>query len=155
MAAWCMAWEDTEQRCSHCFLQWCGLFITRSVRRIPVPWVATEFGNVEVTPWECSFATLGSRLMVPKRVLKPAPQVVPALPPASVQPAASKLIPVYDEEAEAVKDLPPTPMEQIPDVLPQDVAMPAQAGSVPSPCGDVASTSNGFCFWPCNTYRPW
>ena len=71
--------------------------------------------------------------MVPKRVLKPAPQVVPALPPASVQPAASKLIPVYDEEAEAVKDLPPTPMEQIPDVLLQDVAMPAQAASVPAP----------------------
>ena len=110
-----------------------GLFITRSVRRIPVPWVATELGNVEMTPWECSFATLGSRLMVPKRVLKPAPQVVPALPPASAQPAPSKLLPVYDEEAEAVKDLPPTPMEQIPDCLVEEAPMQTQAGSVPAP----------------------
>eukprot|EP00435_Cladocopium_sp_Y103_P063572 s1132_g25.t1 len=89
-----------------------GLFITRSVRRIPVPWVLAELGNVELTAWECSFATLGSRLMVPKRVLNPAPQSVPALPPAVVQPAQSKLSGYYDEEAEAVKNLPPTPMEQ-------------------------------------------
>jgi len=65
--------------------------MTRSVRRIPSPWILTEVGNVEMTPWECSFATLGSRLMVPKRVLKPAAQIVPALPPASVQPGPSKL----------------------------------------------------------------
>ena len=109
-----------------------GLFITRSVRRIPSPWILSEVGNVEMSPWECSFATLGSRLMVPKRVLKPTPQVVPALPPASVQPEASKLKPVLDVEAEAVRGLPPTPMEPAVEELPA-AAIPAQAqaGFVP------------------------
>ena len=88
-----------------------GLFITRSVRRITSPWILPEVGNVEMSPWECSFATLGSRLMVPKRVLKPTAQVVPALPPASIQPGAGKLEPVLDVEAEAVRGLPPIPIE--------------------------------------------
>ena len=88
-----------------------GLFITRSVRRLPVPWVLSELGNVEISHWECSFATLGSKLMVPKRVLKPAPQTALALPPVRSQPPASKLSPFYYEEAEMVKYLPPTPME--------------------------------------------
>ena len=61
------------------------------------------------------FATLGSRLMVPKRVLKPTPQVTPALPPAFVQPEQSKLQPFYDEEAEAVRGIPPTPLESVPE----------------------------------------
>ena len=111
-----------------------GLFMTRSVRRIPSPWILSEVGNVEMSPWECSFATLGSRLMVPKRVLKPTAQVAPALPPASVQPEASKLKPVLDVEAEAVRGLPPTPMEPAVEELPA-AAIPAQAqaGFVPQP----------------------
>ena len=34
--------------------------------------------------------SLGSKLMAPKCVLKPAPQITPALPPGSVQPEKSK-----------------------------------------------------------------
>ena len=120
-----------------------GLFITRSVRRLPVPWVLSELGNVEISPWECSFATLGSKLMVPKRVLKPAPQTALALPPVSLQPPASKLSPFFDEEAEMVRNLPPTPMESVPDGLAFETleatdsagapVMPAQAGSTLGP----------------------
>ena len=88
-----------------------ALFITRSVRRIPTPWIHTELSKVEMTPWDCGFATLGSKLMIPKRVLRPAPQPALALPPGSVQPGPCKLSPVFHEEAEAVKNIPPTPIE--------------------------------------------
>ena len=88
-----------------------ALFITRSVQRIPTPWVPTEVPNVEMSPWDCAFATLGSKLMVPKRVLKPSPQPALALPPGSAQPGASNLSPFRDEEAEAVMNIPPTPIE--------------------------------------------
>jgi hypothetical protein len=49
--------------------------------------------------------------MVPKRVLKPSPQPALALPPGSAQPGASNLSPFRDEEAEAVMNIPPTPIE--------------------------------------------
>eukprot|EP00435_Cladocopium_sp_Y103_P065262 s1830_g27.t1 len=72
--------------------------------------------------------------MLPKRILKPAPQVAPALPPASVRPTPSKLPPYFEEEAEAVKGLPSTPMEQIPeDVVVEDTPAPAQAVSALAP----------------------
>ena len=81
--------------------------------------------------------------MVPKRVLKPAPQTALALPPVRSQPPASKLSPFYDEEAEMVKYLPPTPMESVPhELVPEGLgatdsagvpSMPAQAGSTPGP----------------------
>ena len=129
-----------------------GLFITRSVRRLPVPWVLSELGNVEISHWECSFATLGSKLMVPKRVLKPAPQTALALPPVRSQPPASKLSPFYDEEAETVKYLPPTPMESVPhELVPEGLgatdsagvpSMPAQAGSTWPYTHDASSTNS-------------
>ena len=109
-----------------------GLFITRSVRRLPVPWVLSELGNVEIAPWECSFATLGSKLMVPKRVLKAAPQTALALPPVSLQPPASKLSPFFDEEAETVKNLPPTPMEPEAQQPVAEVEAPIASAGVPS-----------------------
>ena len=111
-----------------------GLFITRSVRRIPTPWISSELERVEMLPWECSFATLGSRLMVPKRVLKPPVHVVPALPPGSAQPERSSLQPVYDEEAEAVRGIPPTPLEQLPD-QPVSTGLEVSAPSAPSQAG--------------------
>ena len=37
-----------------------GLFITRSVRRIPNPWSLDDLGQVEITPQECLFGTLGT-----------------------------------------------------------------------------------------------
>ena len=74
--------------------------------------------------------------MVPKRVLKPAPHVAPALPPVNVQPAPSKLSPYFDEEAEAVMGLPPTPMEKAPEeFVPESIHAPAQAGLPPTPAG--------------------
>ena len=111
-----------------------GLFITRSVRRIPTPWISSELERVEMLPWECSFATLGSRLMVPKRVLKPPVRVVPALPPGSAQPERSNLQPVHDEEAEAVRGIPPTPMEQLPD-QPGPAGLEVSAPSAPPQAG--------------------
>ena len=81
-----------------------GIFVTKSVRRIPSPWVLDELKGVEITPWDCSFATLGAKLFVPKRVLPPPVLPAVALPPAEVVPASALSSPfVGDEEAQLVE----------------------------------------------------
>ena len=83
-----------------------GLFITRSVRRIPNPWSLDELGQVEITPQECSFGSLGTKLAVPKRVVPPEVLPAVALPPA-VTPVGSTMSPFSPDEAASD---PPTPM---------------------------------------------
>lgn len=90
-----------------------GLFITKSVRRIPVPWILDDVEKVEITPWECSFATLGSRLSVPKRVMRPTPFPAQGLTPGSEQPKASDLdassVGVKQTAGDEAASDPPTP----------------------------------------------
>eukprot|EP00435_Cladocopium_sp_Y103_P018044 s405_g4.t1 len=73
--------------------------------------------------------------------------VTPALPPASVQPEQSKLQPYFDEEAEAVRGIPLTPIEKVPEdlslgVLDPQVALPESAPPPPmmSPPSAALST---------------
>ena len=83
-----------------------GLFITRSVRRIPNPWSLDELGQVEITPQECLFGTLGTKLAVPKRVVPPEVLPAVALPPA-VPPTGASMSPFFPDEAASD---PPTPI---------------------------------------------
>ena len=77
------------------------LFVTRSVRRLPASkaWNGEMIGGVEACPWQFSYASLGSQLVLAKRIAPPTPS---PLTPA----------PVRDFDAEAVKNLRPTPDER-------------------------------------------
>ena len=50
-----------------------GIFVTRSLRRLPMPLDITYFSRISMCPWECNYASLGHTLMHAKRVLPPAP----------------------------------------------------------------------------------
>ena len=59
-----------------------GIFLTRSIRRNPVPFNLNRFVDIEHYPWEFGWAALGSRLIHNKRVSQPvAFGVGAALPP--------------------------------------------------------------------------
>ena len=75
------------------------LFVTRSVRRFPKPWNMDGIASVEACPWSFGYASLGSQLVLAKRVSAP-----PTLPLPEVKPR--------DLDAEAVMNVPPTPVEQ-------------------------------------------
>ena len=75
------------------------LFVTRSVRRFPKPWNMDGIANVEACPWSFGYASLGSQLVLAKRISAP-----PILSLPEVKPR--------DLDAEAVMNLPPTPVEQ-------------------------------------------
>ena len=107
-----------------------GLFVTRSVRRLPTPWSLEESGEVEIAPWECAFATLGSKLSVPKRVMPPIAEAVPALPPGIGVGLQSGIPFTPDEAAED----PVTPMPRnLPATPFSDVPISGQAGSSSEP----------------------
>ena len=110
------------------------LFVTRSIRRFPNAWNG-EMSEVETCPWQFSYASLGSQLILAKRIAPPTP-------------APFVSAPLRDEDAEAVRNVPPTPDEapHRPRVLPAPVSgVPAlegdaldetmgQAAGVPSKC---------------------
>ena len=75
------------------------LFVTRSVRRFPKPWNMDGIASVEACPWSFGYASLGSQLVLAKRISAP-----PILSLPEVKPR--------DLDAEAVINVPPTPVEQ-------------------------------------------
>ena len=70
------------------------LFVTRSARRFPKPWDGEMVANMEATPWQFGYASLGSQLVLAKRISSPAPLSLPPVPPR-------------DLDAEAVMGVPP------------------------------------------------
>ena len=74
-------------------------FVTRSVRRFPKPWNMDGIASVEACPWSFGYASLGSQLVLAKRISAP-----PILSLPEVKPR--------DLDAEAVMNVPPTPVEQ-------------------------------------------
>ena len=72
--------------------------MTRSVRRIPKPWSLDELGQVEITPQECLFGMLGTKLAAPKRVAPP--EALPAVAlPRVVTAAGNTMTPFSSDEA--------------------------------------------------------
>ena len=57
------------------------LFVTRSVRRFPKPWDGEMVASMEATPWQFGYASLGSQLVLAKRISSPAPLPLPPVPP--------------------------------------------------------------------------
>ena len=118
------------------------LFVTGSIRRFPGTWNGEMIGQVEASPWQFNYASLGSQLVYAKRISPPTP--------APFTPA------LRDYDAEAVRDIPPSPVEEPvhrPRVAPPppssvpvlagelgDAAMTdaAEAGSIPAAVGLAA-----------------
>ena len=90
------------------------LFVTRSVRRFPKPWDMHGIASVEACPWSLGYASLGSQLVLAKRISAP-----PVLSLLEVKPS--------DLDAEAVMNLPPTPVEQ------EDGPQPVRPAAVAAP----------------------
>ena len=65
---------------SHIVATSAGLFVTRSIRRLPNAWSLTEPGAIEIAPWEHGYANLGGKLVVSKRVEKPKAVAMPSIP---------------------------------------------------------------------------
>ena len=113
------------------------LFVMRGMRRFPNASNGELMSQVETCPWQFSHASLGSQLILAKRIALPTP--------APFTPA-----PIRDEEAEAVKAVLPTPDEapHEPRVLPAPVdalddmmGQAAEAESLPAAVGlQVPST---------------
>ena len=103
------------------------LFVTRSVRRLSTPWDMEMIGGMEVCPWQFGYASLGSQLVLAKRISAPP---VLSLPPARP----------IDVDAEAVKNVPPTPDEgALAPPSPRMVGPPSTA--VPVMTGDALDES--------------
>ena len=75
------------------------LFVTRSVRRFPKLWDMDGIASVESCPWSFGYASLGSQLVLAKRMSAP-----PFLSLPEVK--------ARDLDAEAVMNLPPNSVEQ-------------------------------------------
>ena len=100
------------------------LFVTRSVRRRVKPFDADMISQVECVPWDFGYASLGSQLILAKRIA--APTALPVLPSFDADAEAVRDVPstpdepapvprrsVVDEETELVLGIPPTPDEQV------------------------------------------
>ena len=75
----------------------CGIFTTRSVRRMPRPWSLDFVSNVESMPWDFGYAALGSKLILAKRILPP--QAVPVELPIDFPFALQQQAPATPDEA--------------------------------------------------------
>ena len=55
------------------------LFVTRSVRRLPPSkaWDGEMIAGVEASPWQFNYASLGSQLVLAKRIAPPTPSLLP------------------------------------------------------------------------------
>ena len=73
------------------------LFVTRSVRRFPKPWNMEAIGSVEACPWSFGYASVGSQVVLAKRISTLSAIALPEVKPR-------------DLGAEAVMNLPPTPV---------------------------------------------
>ena len=101
------------------------LFVTRSVRRFPKPWDGEMMANMEATPWQFGYASLGSQLVLAKRISSPAPLPLPPVAPR-------------DLDAEAVMGVPPTPDEQADDDVGPVPATPAMPRVLAPPSTSVS-----------------
>ena len=62
-----------------------GVFVTRSVRRLPTPFVLEPLGEMELSPWEFGYAALGHRMTCSKTVSPPQPFGMPMIDVEAVQ----------------------------------------------------------------------
>ena len=102
------------------------LFVTRNISRFPNVWNGEMMSQVETCPWQFSYASLGSQLILAKRIAPPTPHPFISAP-------------LSDEDAEAVRNVPPTP-DQAPHA---PRVLPAPVSSVPALEGDALDETMG------------
>ena len=62
-----------------------GIFVTRSVRRFPNPFVLEELGDITTSPWEYGYAALGHRMMYNRHLSPPMPFGMPMIDVEAIQ----------------------------------------------------------------------
>eukprot|EP00435_Cladocopium_sp_Y103_P050009 s88_g15.t1 len=90
-----------------------------SVRRLPNAWDMQMIAEMEACPWQFGYASLGSQLVLAKRIAAPP---ILSLPPAKPR----------DLDAEAVMNIPPTPDENTAPSSPRMVGPPKSSAPVAS-----------------------
>ena len=70
---------------THIIAHGSGVFVTRSVRRLPTPFVLEELGAMEFGPWEFGYAALGHRMVYNKHLSPPMPVGMPSIDVEAVQ----------------------------------------------------------------------
>ena len=98
-----------------------GVFVTRSVRRLPTPFVLEELGDLHHSPWEFGYASLGHRMLYNRHVSPPQPLGMPMIDIEAVQ------VQKYAAENPHEDDDPPAQGEP---------AVPAQAGLGGAPAAE-------------------
>ena len=141
-----------------------GIFITKSVRRLPSPWDLNAVGQVDIAPWECGFGALGPKLQVQKRLLPVRGEAAqaatqqdlealeveayamtapfsPADEPTTAQPPPTPFFPAFTP-AEPIAAVPATPQAG---PLPPETALSPlpTSGSVPAMDLEVTSPKRG------------
>ena len=66
----------TTQNDTHILAVADGIFVTRSIRRLPNGFDVKQFSDFTTCPWDCNYAALGHTMMHAKRVLTPVPTPV-------------------------------------------------------------------------------
>ena len=62
-----------------------GIFVTRSVRRFPNPFVLEELGDITTSPWEYGYAALGHRMVYNRHLSPPMPVGMPMIDVEAIQ----------------------------------------------------------------------
>ena len=70
---------------THIIAHGSGVFVTRSVRRLPTPFVLEELGSMEFSPWEFGYAALGHRMVYNKHLSPSIPTGMPMIDVEAVQ----------------------------------------------------------------------
>ncbi|CAE7221064.1 RE2 [Symbiodinium sp. CCMP2592] len=108
-----------------------GIYVTRSVRRLANPWDLDLAVSVETCVWEHGLASLGSQLVLAKRVAPPAPVPVPV--PAEV--SSGPVVAPGENGVELAEDVAASPH----DVAGSD---PSSSNSSSRRSSDVAMSAN-------------
>lgn len=83
-----------------------GVFVTRSIRRLPTGFDVQYYGDLTTCPWDCNYAALGHTMVHAKRILAPVATPVFAVENAVPPPILTATVPYTPDEAGPD---PPTP----------------------------------------------
>lgn len=70
---------------THIIAHGTGVFVTRSVRRLPTPFVLEDLGDLRFSPWEFGYAAVGHRMVYNKHLSPPIPVGMPMIDVEAVQ----------------------------------------------------------------------
>lgn len=134
-----------------------GVFVTRSIRRLPKGFDVQYFSDLTTCPWDCNYAALGNTMRHAKIVLAPVPTPVLAVDNVVPPPILIPTVPFIRDEA---GHDPPTPgltkAPEIPQAGKRDLDIAGAASSSAksakvTPSGDVEASVLGQSSQPSRT----